>query len=75
MSDEAPWHPHQQQIVALTTLAGVLIGALRAAGSLPPEVAEQVFALADSLLPAEATPQGTTVLAAIRATAGRISPD
>lgn len=73
MNDD-PSHPHQQQIVALADLLGVLIGVLRADRIITADQAEAIFQTADFLLPESEAPLGSLVLAKVRSFERNITP-
>lgn len=67
-----PWAAPVSQIVALATFVGVLAGTLRVKGHLLSEELEQVFQLADELLPEQTGTDGAFALSAIRKAARAI---
>lgn len=71
MSDA--FHPHQEQLLAITSLLGALIGTLRATGVLAPEQVEDMFQAADAFLPDRADHMGVRLLATVRSVQKGIS--
>jgi hypothetical protein len=63
---EEQWAAPIGQINALSAFVGILVGALRAKGVLHNGEIEQVFQLADSVLPEQSGNAGAQVLATLR---------
>ncbi|MFT8245190.1 hypothetical protein [Roseomonas sp. BN140053] len=60
------WSQQTQQLVALTSYLGVLTGTLQERGVLSAGDIEQVFHLANSLLPEEAREHGSYILEVVQ---------
>ncbi len=70
----AEWTREQQQIAALASLCGTLIGALKVNGTLTEDMAESILVIADEVLPDHAISGGSEALAIVRSAMRSIEP-
>lgn len=70
---EEPMDPASQKIVALAAMLGSLIGGLKALDVLSEDAAEQLFRMADEVLPDSASAHGPEVLGFLRSMASKVT--